>query len=214
VQTQNEEVGTDTSCTLTTDNADVKTDDIYDDSDSNDNSDLTDPNRTLPNLAYTFDTNIDFISMTLTQEEKFNLAVDLIKRVVATDEFRDRVVNHTYNGVKTYVDNGGYTNEEIYQKLLEGAETLQPAKNNTMDMEVELYYENSTTIGYTNTGTTRIWVNTKYFNTNPIKSVASNLMHEWLHKLGFRHAVNYSISRDYSVPYAVGRILGSIGSTL
>ena len=47
--------------------------------------------------------------------------------------------------------------------------------------------------------------------TNTVTSVASNLFHEWLHKVGFGHAVNYSVSRDYSVPYAVGRIIGSIG---
>jgi hypothetical protein len=83
-----------------------------------------------------------------------------------------------------------------------------------MDMEVELYYAATSTVGYTNSGTTRIWVNTKYFNTNSIGGVAANLVHEWLHKLGFRHAVSYSTSRDYSVPYAVGRMISRIGSGL
>jgi len=168
----------------------------------------------LPNEAYTFDTNIDFLNTTTTQQEKFDRAIELIKRVVATEEFRTAVINHTYNGKKTYVDNGGFTNSQIYQKMLEGAETLQPLKNNTMDMEVELYYAATSTVGYTNSGTTRIWVNTKYFNTNSIVGVAANLVHEWLHKLGFRHAVSYSTSRDYSVPYAVGRMISRIGSRL
>lgn len=168
----------------------------------------------LPNEAYTFDTNIDFVNAGGAELEKFNQAIDLIKRVVATDEFRSAVINHTYNGVKTFVDNGGFTNAQIYQKILDGAETLQPLKNNTMDMEVELYYAATTTVGYTNSGTTRIWVNTKYFNTNSIGGVAANLVHEWLHKLGFRHAVSYSVSRDYSVPYAVGRMISRIGRSL
>ncbi len=168
----------------------------------------------LPNEAYTFDTNIDFVNATTTDLEKFNQAIELIKRVVATEEFRAAVINHTYNGVKTFVDNGGFKNSEIYQKILDGAETLQPLKNNTMDMEVELYYAATTTVGYTYSGSTRIWVNTKYFNTNSIGGVAANLVHEWLHKLGFRHAVSYSVSRDYSVPYAVGRMISRIGSSL
>jgi hypothetical protein len=168
----------------------------------------------LPNGAYTFDTNIDFLNTTTTQQDKFDQAIELIKRVVATEEFRTAVINHTYNGSKTFVDNGGYTNSQIYQKMLEGAETLQPLKNNTMDMEVELYYAATSTVGYTNSGTTRIWVNTKYFNTNSIGGVAANLVHEWLHKLGFRHASSYTTSRDYSVPYAVGRMISRIGSSL
>lgn len=173
-----------------------------------------DDDTSLPNLAFTFDADIEFLSMTLTQEEKFNRAIDLIKRIVATEEFRSKILNHTYNGKKTFVDNGGFTNAQIYQKILEGAETLKPIKNNTMDMQVKLYYENNNVVGYTYPSTTKIWVNTKYFETNSIARVAANLMHEWLHKLGFKHAVTYSVSRDYSVPYAVGRIITSLSSLL
>jgi hypothetical protein len=169
------------------------------------------PSTGLPNEAYTFDTNVTLINMTAEQEVKFESAQDIIKKVVATEEFRNAVLNHTYNGVKTFVDNRGYSNEKIYQTILEAAEKLIPAKNNTMDMEVELYTESSNVIGYTYGSTKRIWVNTKYFNTNPLTSVASNLFHEWLHKIGYGHAVSYSTSRDYSVPYAIGRIVGSLG---
>lgn len=165
----------------------------------------------LSDLAYTFGTNIDFVNTTAEQQAKFDKTVVIIKKVIATQAFKDAVLNHTYNGQKTFVDNGGKTNEEVYQSVLEASERLQPAKNNTMDMEVELYYENNNVVGYTNGGTTRIWVNTKYFNTNAVTGVASNLVHEWLHKLGYTHAYLYSTSRDYSVPYAVGRIVGSIG---
>lgn len=166
----------------------------------------------LPNAAYTFDSNIKFINTTVTQQDKFDKAIEIIKKVVATEEFRSKVLNHTYNGVKTFVDNDGFSNAQIYQKILDGAETLQPTKNNTMDMEVELYYAATTTVGYTYPNTKRIWVNTKYFNTNSVEKVASNLMHEWLHKVGFGHAQSYSTSRDYSVPYAIGRMISTLGA--
>lgn len=169
---------------------------------------------TLPTAAYTFDTNIEFLNTNATQQEKFDQAIEIIKKVVATEEFRKQVINHTYNGSKTYVDNGGYSNEEVYQMILEGAEKLRPTKNNTMDMEVELYYAATSTVGYTYPNVTKIWVNTKYFNSNPVTSVAANLMHEWMHKLGFKHATSYSVSRDYSVPYAVGRMIKNIGNQL
>ena len=121
------------------------------------------------------------------------------------------VLNHTYNGNKTYVDNGGYTNAQIYQKILDGSETLQKIVDNEMDMEVELYYAATSTVGYTYANSKRIWVNKKFFDGYTPAGVAHNLFHEWLHKLGFTHASTWSTSRDYSVPYAIGDIVGEIG---
>lgn len=185
-----------------------------DDSSVVDLVDVGDVTGALPNEALTFEANILFFNTSSEDEAKFLQAIEIIKNVIATDEFRSRVLNHTYNGEKTFVDNEGYSNEKIYEMILEGAETLQPSKNNIMDMEVELYYAATTTVGYTYPNTRRIWVNTKYFDSNSIERVAANLMHEWLHKLGFGHASSYSVSRDYSVPYAIGRMISSIGLTL
>jgi hypothetical protein len=55
-----------------------------------------------------------------------------------------------------------------------------------------------------------IWVNTKYFNIYTPVSVAGNLFHEWLHKLGYTDASTFSISRDYSIPYAIGRMISGL----
>jgi hypothetical protein len=126
---------------------------------------------------------------------------------VKSSEFKERVLSHTFEGKKTYVDNKGLTNEQIYQLIIDGSETLTPAKNGRMDIELALYQNSSSTIGYTYPNTTRIWVNTKYFNKyNPVQ-VADNLFHEWLHKLGFDHALKYSKNRNYSVPYAIGYLV-------
>jgi hypothetical protein len=166
---------------------------------------------TLPTSAFTFGTNIDFLNASAAQEDKLERAVEVIKKVIATEDFRTRILNHTYNGAKTFVDNGGHTNAQIYQMILDGAETLLPVKNNMMDLQVELYYALTSTVGYTYANTTKIWVNTKFFNSYAVNSVAANLIHEWLHKLGFTHAASYSVSRDYSVPYGVGRIMSELG---
>jgi hypothetical protein len=165
----------------------------------------------LPNEAYTFDSNITFYNTSATQEAKFNKALEIIKQVVASEEFRTRILNFTYGGKKTFVDNGGFTNAQIYQKILDGAESLQNTKDNEMDMEVEIYTASTSTVGYTYANSKRIWVNTKFFNSYDATGVARNLFHEWLHKLGFTHASSYSTSRDSSVPYAIGTIIGDIG---
>lgn len=165
----------------------------------------------LTSEALSFEANVAFVNFTSDQQDKMNKAIEIIKLVVATEEFRNRILNYTYNDNKTFVDNGGYSNGQIYQIILNAAESLQPAKNNMMDAEVELYYAATNVVGYTYPNSRRIWVNTKYFNSYTPAGVAHNLFHEWLHKLGFKHATNWSSSRDSSVPYAIGYIMGDIG---
>ena len=166
---------------------------------------------TLPNEAFSFETNVVFFNTTEFQEIKFRKAIEIIKNVVATEEFRTRVLTHSYGGKRTFVDNGGFTNEQIYQKILDGAESLQRTVDNEMDLEVEVYTAATSTVGYTYANSKRIWVNTKFFNTYSAAGVAHNLFHEWLHKLGFTHASSYSTARDYSVPYAIGDLVGELG---
>lgn len=195
-----EEGPSSTGCTLTDDGQ------ISDDINGGD-SDSTG----LPNEAYTFDHNVTFYNTSAEQEEKLTKALEIVKKVVATEEFRDRIMNHTYGGKTTFVDNGGFSNAQIYQKILNGAESLQRTVDNEMDLEVELYYAATSTVGYTYSTSKRIWVNTKFFNSYTAAGVAHNLFHEWLHKLGFTHASTWSTSRDYSVPYAIGYIVGELG---
>ncbi|HXH74482.1 MAG TPA: hypothetical protein VNJ08_05930 [Bacteriovoracaceae bacterium] len=165
----------------------------------------------LPALAETFKINITYVNFTPDQRLKYEKAVEIVKKVIGSEEFKNKVLTHTYNDVATYVDNNGKSNSTIYQQVLNGNETLQPSRNNQMDVEVELYYAETTTVGYTYANSKRIWVNTKYFNAYTPASVAGNLFHEWVHKLGYTHATSYSVSRDYSVPYALGRMMSTMG---
>lgn len=166
---------------------------------------------TVPDAAITFKTNIDLMNLTSSQENKMERAIEVVKMVVVTEEFRSKILNHKYKGKKTFVDNGGLTNAQIYKKILEGAETLSPAKNNRMDMEVEMYSASNNVVGYTYPNSKRIWVNTKFFNSYTPAGVAHNLVHEWLHKLGFKHSASANAARPYSVPYAIGYIVMEMG---
>lgn len=158
--------------------------------------------------ALGWDADIYLVNFSTEQEAKVAKAVEIIKKVVALREFRDRVYNYTYKGKRQFFDNGGFTNEQVYQKILEGAEQMgNKAKNNVMDVELELYTQATNTIGYTYPNTVRIWMNKKYFNKYTPINVADNLMHEWMHKLGFVHATTWSESRDHSIPYAIGYLV-------
>ncbi len=168
----------------------------------------------VPTQALTFGTNVAVENATAAMETKIRTAEELIKRVIATDEFRNRVIGYTYNGVKKYVDNGGYTNEQIYQKILDGAETLNKISDNQMDLQIEMYYAGTSTVGYTYANVSKIYANTKFYNNYTPATITGNMTHEWLHKIGFSHASSYSVSRDSSVPYAIGYIMRDIAATI
>lgn len=168
-------------------------------------------NSTVPALALSFSTNVELMSgFTQSREEKYNAAVAMTKKVVATEAFRKAVLNHKYNGVKSFA-NTTKSNAAVYQSILDAAEKLQPAKNNTMDVGVKMYYEDNSVVGWTNGSITYFNVNRKFFDNYDINEVAGNLMHEWLHKLNYGHDSSATARRPYSVPYAVGYMIRSIG---
>ncbi len=169
------------------------------------------PDADIPNEAMLFDAHAELVNFDPKDSQKVDLAIEIIKKVIRTKEFKNRVLNFTYNGQKSFVENNGLTNEQVYQKLLEGSEVLDPGSDHEMDLELELYYSRRSTVGYTYENTIKIWINTKYFDVYTPAEVAGNIFHEWTHKLGFGHASRYSASRASSVPYALGYLVEELG---
>ena len=165
----------------------------------------------LPSEAYLFDASINFVNFKPDEEEKVYKAIDIIKAVIGSKEFKERVLNFEYNGKKEFVDNQGLTNIEIYQKLLDGRESLSPELDHQMDLELELYFSYRNTVGYTYPEELKIWMNKKFFRVYTPAEVAGNLFHEWTHKLGFAHSFRYNKARDYSVPYGLGYLIRELG---
>lgn len=172
---------------------------------------IPEPDVDVPVEASLFDTSTQFTNFSAADQEKVNKALKIIKTVIRTSEFRDRVINFAYQGANRYVDSNK-SPEEIYQSLLDGAETLKPEVNHVMDLNLELYYSLTSTVGYTYPDVLKIWMNTKYFNSYTAAEVAGNIFHEWTHKLGYDHASSYSVSRDSSVPYALGYLMEELGA--
>jgi hypothetical protein len=130
-----------------------------------------------------------------------------IKIVINSTAFKERVLNHTYQGVRTFYDNEGLTNEEIYEAIMLGSEDLNPGDNETIDIDITLYFRNNSTVGYTYPNVNKIWVNNKFFAGFSLGKVAANVAHEWTHKIGFGHDFNRTTRRNFSVPYGVGTII-------
>lgn len=166
-------------------------------------------------IAGKWKTNISFTNFNAEEIKKVNQAVNIIKKVINSDEFHDLVLEYNFKNEKRFNENNNYSNEEIYQLILLGAEIVGNRQaNNTMDVELELYEDTSKTIGYTYPHTTRIWMNRKYFNRYTPAQVAGNLMHEWMHKLGFGHSHKWNKDREHSVPYAIGYLIEDLAFKL
>lgn len=168
----------------------------------------------VPVEAQTFDINAQVTGFDRDNEDKIHRAFDLIKKVIASDEFKQRVLNKTYNGRKQYVDNDGLSNAQIYQKILLASENLNQGNNNTMDISIQSYFDPSNVIGYTKPNINTIYVNTKFLSDSSfgVNQVAMNITHEWLHKIGFKHAFERTPNRDQSVPYAIGYIMRDLAA--
>ena len=163
-----------------------------------------------------FKVNVQFYGSQATSARiaKYKRAICIVKKVMDDQVIKDKIMSFD----SPYTTNKFYdtsdTNAQVLQHIKDGNETLQPTKDGELDVEVEFYYAATSTVGYTYPSSKRIWVNTKFFDGYTPSSVAANLTHEWLHKLGYKHAVNYSDSRNYSVPYAIGSMVRSLGKPL
>jgi hypothetical protein len=133
-------------------------------------------------------------------------AVDLVEVIVNSQTFKEKVIGYiNTSGMRSFTRNEGLSNEEVYLKLMEGKEVLDQATPGEMNLYIQQYNRWwSKVIGYTKIGTSKwIWVNWKFYKNFEASEMASNIVHEWIHLMGFYHD---SASDHDSVPYAVGYI--------
>ncbi len=144
---------------------------------------------------------------------KLQEAFSLLEDVVNSEEFKDRVINFKNSkGKRAFASNNNMTNEEIFEAFMEGRETLQMDTPGEMNFYLQLYNRPwSKVIGYTSQNTNVININWKYFKNFEPHEVASNLAHEWTHKIGFGHK---SAKEHDSAPYAIGYIITDIATKM
>lgn len=142
-------------------------------------------------------------------KDKLIEAFELLETVVNSAEFKERVINFKNDqGNRSFASNKGLSNEEIFQVFMSGKELLQPETTGEMNFYLKLYYRPwSKVIGYTSGNTNLININWRFFKKFTPDQVASNLAHEWTHKIGFDHT---SAAEHDSAPYAIGYIVGDI----
>jgi hypothetical protein len=140
---------------------------------------------------------VSLTGFTDSETKRHRSAATLTEIVVNSAEFKKRVLAKKFTTTKK-------TSQEIYDHLMTGEEVLQKGVDYEMDIEVEMYNKKNNVVGYTYPNVTKTWLNRYVTSKYDESGIAGNLVHEWLHKLGYGHA---SASDHNSVPYAVGYIV-------
>lgn len=156
----------------------------------------------VPNVKKVFTVKIEALNYTQEQTAKLREAEVIIAKIFNSEAYKKAVLSNSFTNTK------GLSNLQIYEKLYEGAEALQPAVNYQLDLKVEMYYSFwSKVIGYTYPETLVVYTHSKFYDYYTACQMASNLVHEWTHKMGFDHT---SAGDSTSVPYAHNDIVESL----
>lgn len=140
---------------------------------------------------------------------KLNKAIKYVEEFINSEYFEKFVLNFKFRDsigqTKKCFHFTDLTNQQVLEKVMSGSEILTPEVDGEADLKVGL--DRSWTrnvIGYTYPTTPWQYIYAKFFCNWSAEEVAGNIMHEYMHKLGFDHEFKWSYDRDYSVPYALG----------
>ena len=135
--------------------------------------------------------------------ERIRFALEGINRILVSPMFEAEWLQ------AKLTETEGLNNRQVYDRIV-GADALSPLdKVGVLDVEVILYRKAwSKVVGYTFFNAVTIWVNRKFFG-GP-ENIASNLLHESTHQLGFGHAGHWATT----VPYTANRIVEKLWPVL
>lgn len=154
--------------------------------------------------------------------QKLKDALSLLETVVNGNEFKQKVLNFksdktdggTYHFImytkwrSKRIDLKRYTNQEIYDKLMLGNQTV--GNDNIIIYNLSLEHgSGGSTVGYTDKNG-NIHTYEGDFNEMSIGQMAAHLYHEYTHTVDFEHSPsnrNDQLRDCYSVPYAIGNFI-------
>lgn len=158
--------------------------------------------------------NIKLLS-NFTQKE--NLKLKKCKRLLVLvcndSRFKDEILDADFSGETSHFKN--CSNLEIYLHIMSGKETLLPEIDNEADISLKYFTPNvfnNSTVGYTYVTVLTQWINRNYLRFQSFVKVASNILHEWGHKLGFDHDFKPTRRRKFSICYQLNRIFEKLAT--
>jgi len=132
------------------------------------------------------------------EKAKFKKALNYAEEIINSSEFKMRFLQ------MPLVQANGKSNEQIYRELMSGADKFNKESDNDIDVHITMYYSFKRTVGYTYPSTWFTWINRKFFSSFDYADVAGNVVHEYMHNMGYDHI---RATDKWSVPYAVGYLV-------
>lgn len=130
----------------------------------------------------------------------------LMELVINSPEFKQEILTADFSGETSQWKYS--TNLEIYEHIMSGQEILRPRRDNKANIELATFKPNWYTrhIGHTYKTVLTQWINRQYLRARHYVKIASNILHEWGHKLGFDHDFENTARRKFSVCYRLNLI--------
>lgn len=158
------------------------------------------------------------------QKIKFERALAIMEEVMNSEEFKVKVIGYERNGNRSYQKNYLWnesqkrlSNEDIYEVIMNGDEKMRAGTPGEMNFNSWVKVCNTLqmatiwcrqVIGSTTPDTSHvIKLNWTFYRNFETHQMVSNMVHEWIHLLGFLHG-NDRITEE--VPYVVGGIAGAV----
>lgn len=160
------------------------------------------------------------------QKEKFEKALSILEQVLNSTEFRTKVLTYKRgDGKRLYQKNYLWndkdnllSNEDVYNILMAADEKMRPNTFGEMNINALIrkcsWFKQKVSvwcrrvIGSTNPHVSEIMtLNWKFYSRYEVPNMVANIVHEWIHLLGFLHG---SKNMDQEVPYVVGSIAGEV----
>lgn len=164
------------------------------------------------------------------QFTKLDLAIELLEEIINSDEFKEKVIGYTRPNrataasddmIREYQKNYLWretdkklTNEDIYKIIMQGNEKMRPETLGEMNINIKKYkspwwnINGRKVVGWTNPGSSKwINVNWRFYDNYDVHQMVGNIVHEWIHLLGFLHG---NVNMREEVPYVVGKIAATI----
>lgn len=163
------------------------------------------------------------------QKTKFEKALSLIEEIMNSEEFKTKVLTYiNKKGKRQFAKNFIWndsnrllSNEEIYNHIMKGDERMRINTVGEMNLNTMIKACNwsqkaspwcRTVVGSTSPYTSKwIELNWKFYSNFETHQMVGNIVHEWLHLIGFIHGKE---NLEEEVPYVVGAIASDIAKEI
>lgn len=148
------------------------------------------------------------VTGTTAQVSRITRLTKVVEKIINSEKFKTRVLGSYYKGKLQFYDTT-LNNEQVYETIRRGNE-LKSGNDYRWDLSIGVKHSRCSTLGWTYPNIREFYFNSCGFDQRSDSGLAGTICHEYNHKLGFSHSVQYTKSREYSVPYAIGTICAEL----